>query len=119
MAFPTDTRLCQQARAALVAEAKAHGVKLRQSYVRKGKEAHYRGNKYMSARKYKQGRKQIRHVRDHLGRVIRDIEPAVDRDPSLQAVFDGKLAAAIYYILIKLRLMRLVRLPRYACAPAF
>ena len=30
-----------------------------------------------------------------------------------------KLAAAIYYILIKLRLMRLVLLPRYTCTPAF
>ena len=30
----------------------------------------------------------------------------------------AELAAAIYYILIKLRIIRLTLLPRYACAPA-
>ena len=40
-------------------------------------------------------------------------------DEEFQAVFDDKLVAAIYYILIKLRLMCLVHLCRCVCAMAF
>lgn len=47
--FPTDARICNKAREALVKKAKATRVKLRQSYARKGKRALFMANKYMAA----------------------------------------------------------------------
>ena len=42
----------------------------------------------------KRGRKQIKKVRNYLGRVMRDIERAIDREPLLAPVFEDDLAKA-------------------------
>jgi len=92
--FPTDTQLCHKARDELVKRAKACGVKLRQSYVRKSKQAVFMANKYMAARQVRRGRKMITTVRNYLGRVLRDIERAIVRRPSLEGTFKDALAKA-------------------------
>jgi IS5 family transposase len=92
--FPTDTQLCHKAREALVKTAGRYGVKLRQSYVRKSRAAVFLANKYMAARQVRRGRKMIVTVRNYLGRVIRDIERAIVRDPSQEAAFLDDLAKA-------------------------
>ena len=92
--FPTDTQLCHKAREELVKRAKKCGVKLRQSYVRKSKQAVFMANKYMAARQVRRGRKMIAVVRNYLGRVLRDIERAIVRGPSLEGVFKDDLAKA-------------------------
>jgi transposase, IS5 family len=92
--FPTDTQLCHKARAELVKTADKHGVGLRQSYVRKSKQALFLANKYMAARQMNRGRKQIKKVRNYLGRVIRDIGRAIDKNPALAGLFEGDLAKA-------------------------
>lgn len=92
--FPTDTKLCHKAREELLKTAERHDVEVRQSYARKSKEALFMANRYMAARQVNRGRKQIRKVRNYLGRVIRDIERAIVREPSLGAVFKDALSKA-------------------------
>jgi IS5 family transposase len=92
--FPTDTALCHKAREELVKLAQAHGVALRQTYVRVGKKAVFMANKYMAARQMKKGRAMVRRVRNYLGRVVRDIERALGSAPALAPVFESDLAKA-------------------------
>lgn len=74
VAFPTDARLYQQARIALVRAARTRGIRLRQSYVRVGKYAFFKQSRYRAASQLKRARKHTRALRTYLGRVIRDIE---------------------------------------------
>jgi IS5 family transposase len=53
IAFPTDARLYEKARRALVRVARTHQLKLRQSYVRLGKQALFRQSRYAAARQGK------------------------------------------------------------------
>jgi transposase, IS5 family len=92
--FPTDTQLCHKAREELVKMAEKRDVDLRQSYVRKSKQAVFLANKYMAARQMNRGRKQIKKVRNYLGRVIRDIDRAIARNPLLGGWFGDDLAKA-------------------------
>ena len=92
--FPTDTQLCHKAREELVSLASKHGIKLRQSYVRKGKEACFKANKYMWAKQTKRGSKEIKKLKNYLGRVMRDIERAVEKDKLLAGAFSNDLDKA-------------------------
>lgn len=74
IAFPTDARLYDKARRALVRQAKQHQVELRQSYVRLGKRALLQQSRYAAARQGRRAQKQTQKLRTYLGRVIRDIE---------------------------------------------
>lgn len=82
VAHPTDARLYQKARIKLVKAAKERGIKIRQSYARKGKEALRKQGRYAHAKQYRRARGMTRRLRGYLGRVMRDIErncPTVDR----------------------------------------
>lgn len=92
--FPTDTQLCHKAREELVKTAARYGVALRQSYVRKSKQAVFLTNKYMAARQMRRGRMMMKTVRNYLGRVMRDIERAIARTPHLATAFRDDLAKA-------------------------
>ena len=72
--FPTDARLYNRARERLVAEARARGVGLRQSYRRLGKQMLMQTNRYAHARQMKRARRCTKKLKTFLGRVIRDIE---------------------------------------------
>jgi IS5 family transposase len=74
VAFPTDAKLYDNARRALVRAAKSHAIKLRQSYVRLGKQALFKHSRYATARQGQRAQKQTKKLRTFLGRVIRDIE---------------------------------------------
>jgi len=74
IAFPTDARLYDKARRALVREARQQQVKLRQSYVRLGKRALLKQSRYAAAQQGRRAQKETRKLRTYLGRVIRDIE---------------------------------------------
>lgn len=74
IAFPTDARLYDKARRALVRLAHKHQVKLRQSYVRLGKQALFAQARYAVARQGQRAKRQTRKLRTYLGRVIRDLE---------------------------------------------
>lgn len=74
IAFPTDARLYEKARVAVVREAQKASVKLRQSYKRLGKKALYNQSRYARAQQIKRGKKETKKLRNYLGRVLRDIE---------------------------------------------
>jgi len=89
IAFPTDARLYDKARRALVRVARQHQVKLRQSYVRLGKQALFRQSRYAAARQGNRAKQQTRKLRTYLGRVIRDLERKVKQlPPDLQALLE-------------------------------
>jgi transposase, IS5 family len=73
IAFPTDARLYEKARSAVVREAQKAEVLLRQSYKRVGKEALYNQSRYARAQQIKRARKETRKLRNYLGRVLRDV----------------------------------------------
>ena len=74
IAHPTDARLYEKARKKLVKAAKKRGIRIRQSYARKGKLALLKQSRYAHAKQYRRARKSTRELRNYLGRVIRDIE---------------------------------------------
>jgi transposase, IS5 family len=74
IAFPTDARLYQKARVAVVREAKKAGVPLRQSYSRVGKKALFKQQCYARARQAKRADKEKKKLHNYLGRVLRDVE---------------------------------------------
>jgi transposase, IS5 family len=87
IAFPTDARLYDKARRALVRVARQDQVNLRQSYVRLGKHALFWQSRYAVSRQGKRAKAQTRRLRTYLGRVIRDIERKVSQMPQrLQAL---------------------------------
>jgi IS5 family transposase len=92
--FPTDTQLCHKAREELVKAAARHEVRLRQTYVRKSKQAVLLANRYMAARQVKRGRRMIETIRNYLGRVMRDIERACEKTPHLHDAFKTELTKA-------------------------
>lgn len=91
IAFPTDARLYDKARRALVREAKKCALKLRQSYVRVGKQALLKQSRYAAARQGRRAQKPTKQLRNYLGRVIRDIERKLTAVP---VAFQGLLERA-------------------------
>jgi IS5 family transposase len=94
VAFPTDAKLAHRARERLVRLAKRHGVRLRQSYARVGKFALIKQQRYAHTRQFKRARRSLRTLKTYLGRVMRDIERAIIRQPALNAAFRRELYLA-------------------------
>ena len=94
IAFPTDARLYQKARAALVRLAKKVGLALRQSYERLGKAALAMNGRYAHARQLRRARAQQKRLRTYLGRVIRDIERRTAGRTELERRFERLLNIA-------------------------
>ena len=95
IAFPTDSKLYNRARERLVRLARAHGVPLRQSYVRVGPRLLFKNNRYGYARQTRRMRRTTSKLRTVLGRVYRDIERKLVNEPeAVQAAFAEELALA-------------------------
>ena len=73
IAFPTDARLYEKARSAVVREAQKASVILRQSYKRVGKQALYNQSRYARAQQFKRAKKETKKLRNYLGRVLREV----------------------------------------------
>jgi IS5 family transposase len=71
--FPTDSKLYHRMRIKLVKLAKRYGILLRQSYERLGKKAFHRQGRYRHAQQMKRAGREVKKLRNYLGRVIRDI----------------------------------------------
>jgi transposase, IS5 family len=71
--FPTDAKLIHRARERLVRLARQRGIKLRQSYKRKGKLALIKHQRYAHAHQFKRANRRLRELRTYLGRTMRDI----------------------------------------------
>ena len=63
VAFPTDAKLIQRARAKLVRLARTHGLNLRQAYTKLGKFALIRQQRYAHAKQFNRARKQLRKLK--------------------------------------------------------
>jgi len=94
IAFPTDARLMHRARERLVRLAHKHGVRLRQSYVRVGKIALIRHQRYAHAKQFKRANRALRTLRTQLGRVARDIGRKIAGNTPLREIFAMPLTLA-------------------------
>jgi transposase, IS5 family len=92
--FPTDAKLMHRARERLVRLAKNHGLVLRQSYVRVGKLALIKHQRYAHAKQFRRASKALRRVRTMLGRVIRDVTRKIAVQPELAEAFARPLSLA-------------------------
>ena len=92
--FPTDTKLMYKTILMLGNEAKRHGVPLRQSYVRVGKHALMKAQRYIHARQFKRFAREERGLRTRLGRIIRDIERKIQGNTVLEEAFTQPLSLA-------------------------
>jgi transposase, IS5 family len=85
--FPTDAKLINRSREKLVKLAKRLGVDLRQSYVRVGKLALIKHQRYAHAKQFKRANKALRKLKTYLGRTIRDITRQIAGESGLKATF--------------------------------
>ncbi|MGI9505875.1 MAG: IS5 family transposase [Geminicoccaceae bacterium] len=91
---PTDAHLLLRALERLVKLAKAHGIKLCQSYARTARWAKQQATRLMYRGRKAAGERQLRWLRTRLGRVIRDIQRKTDGNADLEALFAEPLARA-------------------------
>jgi IS5 family transposase len=94
VAFPTDARLMHRALMRLVRLARKHGVRLRQTYVRVGKFALMKHQRYAHAKQFKRANRALRQLRTYLGRIIRDIGRKIAGDDPLETIFAVPLTQA-------------------------
>jgi IS5 family transposase len=92
--FPTDAKLIHRARERLVRLAKRVGLDLRQSYVRVGKLALIKHQRYAHAKQFKRAGKALRKLKTYLGRIIRDIKRQIADDAELDTIFKWPLCQA-------------------------
>ena len=76
--FPTDAKLYRKGIVLLGKEAKLNKIKLRQSYIRKSKQALFKQSKYAHAGQYKRAARETRQLKTYLGRLVRDIRRKCD-----------------------------------------
>lgn len=92
--FPTDNKLRHRARKELVLLAKEYNVPLRQTYVRKSKNALFMANRYSSAKQMKRAKKEQNKIKTYLGCVIRNIEREIMKRPDISEAFAKTLERA-------------------------
>lgn len=92
--FPTDAKLIDRARERLVRLARKTGLELRQSYVRVGKLALVKYQRYAHAKQFKRANKALRKLKSYLGRTIRDISRQIADEEELAAIFRWPLYQA-------------------------
>jgi transposase, IS5 family len=92
--FPTDAKLLNRGREKLVALAKRMGLDLRQSYVRVGKLALIKQQRYAHAKQFQRANKCLRTLKTYLGRTIRDIGRKIAGEHDLEAIFKRPLYLA-------------------------
>jgi IS5 family transposase len=74
IAYPTDSRLLEVARARLVQLAQRAGLVLKQTYEREGRRLRRRAGGYAHAKQFRRLRRVLKRQRTVLGRLLRDIE---------------------------------------------
>lgn len=92
--FPTDSKLLNRAREQLTEMASKNGLKLRQTYKRTGQKAAINAGKYAHAKQFKRMRKEVKKLKNYLGRVTRDIERKINGSLDLQNIFADLLGMA-------------------------
>jgi IS5 family transposase len=91
ISFPTDTKLLNKAREKLVDLASRSDLKLRQTYARVGRFAALNAGRYAHAKQFKRMKKEVKKLKNFLGRTVRDVERQVQGLPDLQETFTDLL----------------------------
>ena len=78
IAYPTDARLYEQARAKIVAPAQEAGVQLRQNYARKASLPAAQVGRYAHARQFKRMRMALRTLKGFARRIMRALRRQID-----------------------------------------
>jgi IS5 family transposase len=78
VSFPTDAKLLNRARSAVVTLAGEHGVELRQNYNRESKHLVVKSARYSHAKQFKRSRRCRKRLTTILGRVLRDFSRKAD-----------------------------------------
>ena len=86
--YPTDAKLYYKMIKNLVKFAKKHKIKLRQTYLRVSKKALYMQNRYLHAKQYKRGRRELRRLKTYFGRLLRDFERQVQNTEFAEAALE-------------------------------
>lgn len=94
IAYPTDSRLIEKARVALVKAADGNELPLRQNYNRVAPALARQAGRYAHARQYKRMRRTIKKQRTLTGRIVRDIERQIDGKPDIRIKLANLLANA-------------------------
>ena len=94
ISFPTDAKLLHAAIKGLNRLACKHGVRLRQSYARIAKRAAMMAGRYAHAKQFNRHRRELRILRNRLGRLIRDIRRKIGGQEHIVAAFEAPLARA-------------------------
>lgn len=96
--FPTDPKLYHRARVLLVKQAKEFGIEFRQSYTRLSKRALIQASRYSAAKQMKRARREVKKVRNYLGRVLRDVKRYVEGKEAIFPHFEEllKLSERVY-----------------------
>ncbi|NNE56801.1 MAG: IS5 family transposase [Hellea sp.] len=94
IAFPTDAKLLYTAIVRLGRLCRRHGIRLRQTYVRVGKLALIKAQRYAHAKQFKRHRREVKFLNIRLGRMIRDIHRKIATDASLRDLFEPELSLA-------------------------
>lgn len=84
IAYPTDSRLIEKAREALVKAAEENEIPLRQNYNRVAPTLARQAGRYAHARQYKRMRRVLRKQRTLAGRIVRDIERHIESRPRIK-----------------------------------
>lgn len=94
IAFPTDAKLLYTAIVRLGRLCRRHGIRLRQTYVRVGRRALIKAQRYAHAKQFKRHRREIRFLTIRLGRMIRDVRRKIGPDTGLAEAFEPELSLA-------------------------
>jgi len=92
--FPLDVKLRYRALIALVQLAKQHQLPLRQTYVRVAKHALMMSGRYRHAKQLKRAKRQEKFIQIRLGRVMRDVQRQLNKQPELREAFADTLHKA-------------------------
>jgi transposase, IS5 family len=82
IAYPTDARLYERARAQLTALAQEAGVELRQTYARLAPRLALQVGRYAHAKQFRRMRKALKTLKGYTGRVMRDLRRHLDGLPA-------------------------------------
>jgi IS5 family transposase len=87
VAHPTDSHLLMRGIEWLNRLARCHGIKLRQSFLRVGRQARREVSRLIHGRGHKQAMRWVRKLRTWLGRLDRDIGRKIAGNEELEAAF--------------------------------
>jgi len=87
IAYPTDAKMLETARAKLVVAAKDQGIELKQTYAKEGNRLSRQAGRYAHAKQFKRMRHTLKRQRTIVGRLQREIERKLT--PLAQAARDA------------------------------